>query len=271
MSIEKSDRRIFIEPAMLLIPTLAIVLGINNALVLQQIHYWVTVAAENGNNYKDGHYWTYNSVKKWCQQFPWWSSSTIRRILVNLEAKGILITGCYNRLPIDRTKWYRIDYQTLCRFIQKEQIELCKMGNCDLCNLSKPLPNTTVPNISKKSGTGNHSENNSTLCYYKFKEQYKVNSEMDTAISFYLDEFKRVLGKVHMKLKPETWQEIVDSILFVNDDGKLFDIDMEYFSSMVAHYYSKEYNNGNCNRCITHFNQKDIKKINYFEVFRQDS
>jgi hypothetical protein len=260
-----SDRRLINEPTLLLLPTLAKAIDLNSAILLQQIHYWVTVAAKSGNNYRDGHFWTYNSVREWCQQFPWWSTSTIRRTLDNLEAKGILITGCYNRLPIDRTKWYRINYKTLCRFIQNEQIELCKMGKCDLCNLSEPLPKTSVPNTSE-TGTGNYSENNSTLSYFQFKEQYQVDSETDIAISFYLDEFKRILGKEHMKLKPETWQSIIDTLLILDDSGKLIRINIEHFAQMVDHYFTKVYNRGRCDRGISHFNNGAIKKINYFEA-----
>ncbi len=40
-------------------------LGLNDALVLQQINYWIEINKKSGNNCHDGKYWTYNSIRAW--------------------------------------------------------------------------------------------------------------------------------------------------------------------------------------------------------------
>ena len=93
---------------------LATMLGLNEAIVLQQIHYWLGINQKNGTNFKEGRYWTFNSMKKWHDEtFPFWSEPTLKRIFKNLEDKGLLITGNFNKKGYDRTKWYTIDYQKL--------------------------------------------------------------------------------------------------------------------------------------------------------------
>ena len=93
---------------------LATMLGLNEAIVLQQIHYWLGINQKNGTNYKEGRYWTFNSMKKWHDEtFPFWSVETLKRIFKNLENKGLLITSNFNKKGYDRTKWYTIDYQKL--------------------------------------------------------------------------------------------------------------------------------------------------------------
>ena len=93
---------------------LATMLGLNEAIVLQQIHYWLGINQKNGTNFKEGRYWTFNSMKKWHDEtFPFWSEPTLKRIFKNLEDKGLLITGNFNKKGYDRTKWYSIDYQKL--------------------------------------------------------------------------------------------------------------------------------------------------------------
>lgn len=93
---------------------LATMLGLNEAIVLQQIHYWLGINQKNGTNFKEGRYWTFNSMKKWHEEaFPFWSVDTVKRIFKNLEDKGLLITGNFNKKGYDRTKWYTIDYQLL--------------------------------------------------------------------------------------------------------------------------------------------------------------
>lgn len=98
------------EPPLQVLPSLAVKLeSSDKALMLQQIHYWLN----RSNNIRDGFRWIYNSAAKWHEQFPWLSEKTIQRYLKDLEKRGLLITGNYNKAKFDRTKWYRIDYDAL--------------------------------------------------------------------------------------------------------------------------------------------------------------
>jgi hypothetical protein len=112
------ERKLINEEPLLVLPSLVKALGFNEALILQQIHYWLTINEEKGNNYTDGYYWTFNSIVDWQKQFPWWSTSTIERKLRRLEGLGIVVTSRYNKRGFDRTKWYRIDYDRLHQFCQ---------------------------------------------------------------------------------------------------------------------------------------------------------
>ena len=107
------SRLLYDERPLVVIPELAVVVGLNSAIVLQQIHYWVRINQRADKNFRDGYYWTYNSYEDWREQFPFWSISTIKRIFMELESDGLIVTGNYNRLPIDRTKWYRLNYEHL--------------------------------------------------------------------------------------------------------------------------------------------------------------
>lgn len=84
--------------------------GICGALILQQIHYWVTGQSAQ---IKHGHFWVYNAHKEWAKQLRVYTDKTIRDKLTQLESLGIVVTGVYNRRANDRTKWYRINYQCL--------------------------------------------------------------------------------------------------------------------------------------------------------------
>lgn len=94
---------------LIVLPALAKVVGLNEAIVLQQLHYWL----QESNHYIDGRRWIYNTYEDWEKQFPFWSNKTIRRTITKLENDGLIITGNYNKLKIDKTKWYSIDYQKL--------------------------------------------------------------------------------------------------------------------------------------------------------------
>jgi hypothetical protein len=143
---EKKDRRLIKENALILLPSLAETIGLSEAILVQQIHYWLEVAKENSQNYHDGHVWTYNSAKEWRKQFPFWSEETIRRRLHGLTKKGILIIGNYNKLNIDRTLWYRVDYEVLSRFLQTVGMERKEETSID--NDSKELQDSDSYNLS---------------------------------------------------------------------------------------------------------------------------
>lgn len=105
------NRRIFDNYYIGINKELAEGLGVNEAIVLQQIHAWLVSNEKRGLNYKNGRYWTFNSLKKWHENhFSFWSESTLKRVFTSLENKGILIVGNFNRSKLDRTKWYSINY-----------------------------------------------------------------------------------------------------------------------------------------------------------------
>ena len=66
-------------------PSLAQALGLNEALFLQQLHYWLQRSRHNF----DGKPWVYNTFENWQQQnFPFWAINTLKRAVGNLEKKG---------------------------------------------------------------------------------------------------------------------------------------------------------------------------------------
>lgn len=104
------NRLLIDDYPILVLPKLAVKIGLNEAIFVQQLHYWV-----NGKNGKtrDSKKWVYNTYDEWQEQFPFWSNSTLRRIIKSCEEQGIVITGNFNKIGIDRTKWYTVNYETI--------------------------------------------------------------------------------------------------------------------------------------------------------------
>ena len=86
---------------------LAMKIGLNEAIVLQQFDYWLQVSKHE----KQGRKWVFNTYEGWHEQFPYWSFSTLKRTIRRLEEMGLLLTGRFNKMKTDRTKWYSIDYE----------------------------------------------------------------------------------------------------------------------------------------------------------------
>jgi hypothetical protein len=95
------------ETTLMIIPSLAVKIGINEAIVLQQMHFCLS----SSKQIIKGRKWIYNTYKDWQNQMPFWSESTIKRAIYSLEKQGYLISANWNQTKMDKTKWYTIDYQ----------------------------------------------------------------------------------------------------------------------------------------------------------------
>ncbi|MDC9614919.1 conserved phage C-terminal domain-containing protein [Xenorhabdus khoisanae] len=93
---------------LVVIPELAMRLGLNEAIILQQIQYWLTETSSGVE--VNGRRWIYNTVEKWQEQFPFLSGSTIKRALGNLKKLGVLQIEQINKSSHDRTNYYAINY-----------------------------------------------------------------------------------------------------------------------------------------------------------------
>jgi hypothetical protein len=64
------------EYPLMVLPSLAVRIGLNEAIFIQQLHYWL----EKAGTEKQGRKWVYNTYQDWEKQFPFWSNATLRRI-----------------------------------------------------------------------------------------------------------------------------------------------------------------------------------------------
>lgn len=136
------------EPALQVLPSLAVKLGLNEAIVLQQIHFWITANRQRGVEPFEGRYWTYNTMKEWHKQFPWWSEKTIQRTIFKLESLGVLLSRTNKPGSYDHTKTYSIDYEKLDDTVCLNQSGQIDLNDEDNMTSSKK---TESPNLLTES------------------------------------------------------------------------------------------------------------------------
>ena len=112
------SRLLINEPPLQVLPSLAKEIGLNEAIMLQQMHYWLLKSANELTGVK----WFYKTLEERQTEYPFWSAMTIRRTLGSLEKQKIIKIGNFNKKKFDKTKWYTIDYQRVNRrCVQNEQ------------------------------------------------------------------------------------------------------------------------------------------------------
>ena len=133
------------------LPKLAIEIGLNEAIILQQIHYWLN----QSNHNHDGKKWIYNTYDDWNKQFPFWSVMTIRRTITSLEKQNLILIANYNKAGFDKTRWYSINYPVVesvnRRCVQNEQTICSKRTDGSVQNEqtnTRDYTENTTENIS---------------------------------------------------------------------------------------------------------------------------
>lgn len=105
-----ASRLLIKEPPLQVLPSLAARIGLNEAIILQQVHYWIN--PKFNKNFKNGKYWVRNTYAQWKEQFPFWGEKTIRRAICKLEDLKIL-SSVVQTNQFKKTKFYTINYDRL--------------------------------------------------------------------------------------------------------------------------------------------------------------
>lgn len=113
---ETSKKEVFMSKLLIddypiqVLPKLAKVIGLNEAIVLQQLHYWLN--SKSAKMIKEKR-WIHNTYEEWQVQFPFWSIATVKRTFTSLSKQHLIVKANYNKAGFDKTIWYSIDYDKL--------------------------------------------------------------------------------------------------------------------------------------------------------------
>lgn len=107
--------------------------GMAEAVILEGMSFWCRSNAANGRNIHDGLAYTYNSIRALHELYPYLSEKKIRGAIATLERGGLLVSGCFNKKPYDRTKWYAVTEKGFSEMgdsiLTKGQMNFDKMEN----------------------------------------------------------------------------------------------------------------------------------------------
>jgi hypothetical protein len=146
-------------------PALAKAIGLPEAIILQQIHYWLVTTPTTSKNTHHGKKWIFNTLEAWQAQFPFWSKNTIHRTSKSLQALGLVLTGNFNRRKSDRTIWYTIQYEKLQEIehsihLPKIENPFTQNGDMDVPKIENPFTQngTTLPETTQEIKTKTKTE-----------------------------------------------------------------------------------------------------------------
>ena len=97
--------------------------GIDEAIFVHNVVYWIKKNEANGKNIFDGKAWTYNSSKALTELFPFWTDRQIQRVIKNCRDKGLIETKQLSENKRDRTLYYTVTETVKCIYANGGMVE----------------------------------------------------------------------------------------------------------------------------------------------------
>lgn len=158
---------------------LAVKYGVNAAILLNHIYFWVQKNRANKHNFFDGSYWTYNSRSAFAEIFPYLSERQVKTALDKLIADDVIKTGCYNKNVWDKSLWYTLTDKGW-SIMQKGQIDIAEMSNRYVENV-QPIPYINTDVNTDTSISRNSAESDSPF-FAEFWKAYPRKTSKQMAI-----------------------------------------------------------------------------------------
>lgn len=165
--------------------------GVNEAVILESMNYWIQKNKANDKHFYEGEYWTYNSIKAFHEMFPYMTERQISYCLNKMVEKGLIKKGNFNKLQYDRTCWYTITDFGKCI------LQNCQMENTKLSNGFNEIVEP-IPNINTDINTDNKKEN--------IKEKIPYDEIIDYLNTMACTRYKSTTPKTRALIKAR-WEE----------------------------------------------------------------
>jgi len=199
--------------------------GVLEAILLENLYFWIEKNRANNKHYYNDRYWTYNSRKAFSEIFPYATERQIRTALEKLEKNEIIKTGNFNKAGFDKTLWYSITDKGY-RELQKCQI--------DVVNISEGN------DIEQNNSSNELAEN-----FDKIWKIYPRKEGKNTAYKHYTTwlKGKRFAGKVIKLTNRQMWfatKKYADLMVRNKTEKQLIKMGSTFFNEAIMEYVEEE-------------------------------
>ena len=91
----------------------AVEYGLDKAILLQHIRFWINQNEGKDTHEHDNKVWMFQSASDMAKHYPYWSRQKISRLLREMEDDELIVSGNFNKVGYDQTKWYTIQCSEL--------------------------------------------------------------------------------------------------------------------------------------------------------------
>lgn len=172
-------------------PLLAKEVGIECAILLYNIEFWIEKNKANNKHFYEGRYWTYNSTKAFAELFPYMSERVIYKAIQKLIENGYLIKGNFNQNSFDRTCWYALG----------DKIDNSNRKNPNYQMEESILPNGKMEN-TKWENDNNVTDINTDVTHFKNTDTHESKKSVPTLDLKAIKESFEKVREMYKQVKP---------------------------------------------------------------------
>lgn len=190
--------------------------GLEEAVLLYNIIYWIAHNAANGINYHDGRYWTFNTAAAFADLHPYWKdekngrTDKIQRIINSLVKQGAIIKGNYNATAYDRTSWYALSDELAESIAEMLGIEYAKMRN-GFCKNAAPIPDNK-PTINKDVNTDATQKVADAPKPQHKKFNFEESLVAAGATAQHVDALMEIRKKKRLTNTPKSYKQLIEAV-----------------------------------------------------------
>lgn len=190
-------------------PTLAKLIGLNEAIFLQQLHYWLGASKFIRNDKK----WIYNTYAEWVEQLKYISISTLKRTIKSLKDQGLLCVEQFDNKRSNQVNYYTINYDILDKIGENKQqvtefIDESKLSQCIGSNWSD-ASGQNEPMDGVKMNQSSSGQNEPIYNTREYQETTQENSKKSTKKKLQ-DSFNAKSVELPSGVDPDLWNNFVE-------------------------------------------------------------
>jgi DNA-binding PadR family transcriptional regulator len=183
-------------------------IGLNEAITLSQLNYWIEKSGKEINGKK----WIYKTVDHWNEQdFTFWSKKTIQRTLTKLENEGWIFSDNFNQYGFDKTKWYALNEEKIENLLGiYRHKEPRTKGSRQFVPMEEDILSLPIPEI-----TTDIKESNITITELQETPVKKEQKECADAQAFFITNFLSEIEEIRTEHKINEKYTIVKSVVSI--------------------------------------------------------
>ncbi|MBD2616458.1 hypothetical protein H6G94_35435, partial [Nostoc punctiforme FACHB-252] len=197
------------ESPLLVPPLLAAEIGLEEAVILQQIHYYCLISKHIKS---DGRRWFWKTLHDWGQTLPFLKISAIRRAIANLKDKFQLIDVCrHSEKTWYQSNWFTVNVEN----VQALWNRICENQQIDVSDLDASICSKAANHIKEFPSKEFASQQHSAV-------ELKKSEELETEILDCHPELVCQTEIVNYAQEPEQTQisRFVEEIELVNSTNQ---------------------------------------------------
>ncbi len=242
--------------------------GIQAAILLKNLYFWIEKNRANDTNFYDGYYWTYNSKKAFSDLFPYMTERQIDYTLKKLIDEGIIITGNYNKVAYDRTLWYAITKKGY-SILQNCEMEETKLSNGNDENV-KPIPDINTNKNSNNKQDKKVSKKENQKSFDDLIDNYTSNEELREELKNHLKVRKQKKGaltnraiELSLKELDKLTKNVPVNMPDLQDEKKIEIVQQSILKGWIGFFEVKKYD-------TTQQKQEKSSNNPFFDILREE-